>query len=77
MDVTIDPQSGLITHVAGLFQVQGQTAKLEVGYGDYRQVQGVMLPGRIVNYAGGRVIAETLFDRVEVNVPVDEKTFRP
>jgi len=77
MDVTVDPQTGLIAHVAGLFEVQGKTAKLEVDYADYRQVEGVMLPGRIVNYAGGRAIAETRFEKVEVNVPVDEKTFRP
>jgi len=63
--------------VAGLFAVQGRTAKLEVDYDDYRQVEGVMLPGRIVNYAGGRAIAESRFGRVEVNVPVDAKAFRP
>jgi len=77
MEVTVDPQTGLIAHVAGLFAVQGQTAKLEVDYDDYRQVEGVMLPGRIVNYAGGRAIAESRFGRVEVNVPVDAKAFRP
>lgn len=77
MDVTVDPQSGLITHVAGLFEVQGRTAKLEVDYGDYRPVDGVMLPARIINYAGGMAIAETRFERVEVNVPVDGRTFRP
>lgn len=77
MDVTVDPQTGLIAHVAGIFQVQGQTAKLEVDYGDYRLVAGVMLPQRIVNYAGGMAIAESRFARVEVNLPVDERTFRP
>lgn len=77
MDVTVDPQTGLIAHVAGAFQIQGQTAKLEVDYGDYRQVEGVLLPGRIVNYAGGMKIAETHFDRVEMNVPVSGEAFLP
>jgi hypothetical protein len=77
MIVTVDPDTGLILHVAGIFRVEGGTTRLEVDYGDYRPVAGVMLPHRIVNYAGGMEIARTVFDQVEVNKPLDPRIFSP
>jgi hypothetical protein len=77
MEVTIDPDSGLILHVAGIFQMGRQTTRLEVDYGDYRPVVGVMLPHRIVNYAGGMEIARTVFDQVEVNKKLEPQIFSP
>lgn len=77
MEVTIDPDTGLILHVAGIFQVGGATTRLEVDYGDYRPVAGVMLPHRIVNYAGGMEIARTVFGQVEVNKKLNSEIFSP
>lgn len=40
---------------------------IETDYGDFRAVNGVMLPHRIVEKAAGRVRYETVLDRIEAN----------
>jgi outer membrane lipoprotein-sorting protein len=44
-------------------------------FGDYRAVDGLMVPFRIEQTAGGGGVVMTL-DKIETNVPVDEAQFR-
>lgn len=77
MLVTIDPDTALIRRVAGVFKIRGHTTQLAVDYDDYRRVEGILLPHRMVNYAGGMKIAVAVFDRVRVNAPLPAALFRP
>ncbi|MGW8286776.1 MAG: hypothetical protein ACWGOD_00945 [Desulfobulbales bacterium] len=46
-----------------------------VGYSDYRKINGVMLPFRIVNYLNGTPIAESRYDTVQINTILPPETF--
>jgi len=46
-----------------------------VGYSDYRKINGVMLPFRIVNYLNGTPIAESCYDTVQINTILPPETF--
>jgi len=46
-----------------------------ITFGDYRQVDGLMLPFRIEQNAAAGKIVMTL-DKIEINVPVDEAQFK-
>jgi len=75
MNVMIDSETGLIQLVEGRISAGGRQVIMAVGYGDYREVAGVMLPYRIVNYVNGNDIAESRFDFVGVNRELDENYF--
>jgi hypothetical protein len=77
MRVIIDPDTGLIRRVSGIFKIQGQTTQLAVDYGDYRKVGPIPLPHRMINYAGGVKIAEADFDQVKINEPLPANLFHP
>ena len=75
MTVTIDPDTGLIQGVAGKILMGPQEVIMGVGYRDYREVAGVMLPHRIINYVNGNAIAESRYDTVDVNAELDQNSF--
>jgi hypothetical protein len=67
MAVMLDSESGLIHQVNGRITVGNQEVIMGVGYRDYRKVNGVMLPHRIINYVNNNVVAESSYDSVAVN----------
>jgi len=75
MAVVIDPKTGLIKQVVGKTRMGKNEVQMGVGYGDYRKVDGVMLPYRIINYVNGVAIAESRYDTVLVNSRLDPGTF--
>lgn len=77
MRVEIDRKTGLIRRVGGLFRIGEQRTELAVAYGDYREVEGVRLPHRIVNFAGGMKISQADFPKVVVNSALPAATFSP
>jgi len=78
MRVYIDSRTRIIRRVAGEF-VMGEMggAELAVEFSDYRPVDGVLFPFKMVNYAGGTTIAETVVSEVGVNPKLDEELFKP
>ena len=75
MMVILDPDTGLIKQVNGRITAGSQEVIMGVGYEDYREVAGVMLPYRIINYVNGNVIAESFYDRVAVNAELERDVF--
>ena len=75
MTVIIDPETGLIQLIEGRIMKGGRKVSMGVGYGDYREVAGVMLPYRIINYVNGKDIAESRYDFVGVNTGLDQNYF--
>lgn len=75
MAVIIDPESGLIHQVNGRITVGNQEVFMGVGYRDYRKVNGVMLPHRIINYVNKNAVAESRYETLAVNRKLDRDFF--
>lgn len=77
MRVNVDAASHLIARVAGKFSHGGMSIALAIDFADYRPVDGVPMPHRMRNYAGGQAVSETVIQRYVVNPPADPGRFRP
>jgi len=77
MEVFVNAESYRIVKCEGTFAVGTETTSLSAEFGDFRTIDGVILPFRIVNYAGGRKISVTTIDRYFINPAVDDALFRP
>ena len=77
MAVIIDPETGLILQVNGKISMGNHEVEMGVVYSDYRKINGLMLPFRIVNYVNGTPIAESRYDTVQINTVLPPETFSP
>jgi len=78
MNVAVDASTFLIVKVSGLFPVAGnRMTALASDFSDYREVAGLKLPFRIVNYAGGQKIAETRIRDYLLNPAIQDRVFAP
>lgn len=75
--VHVDVKTHLIARVAGIFTHGGTGIALGIDFADYRPVDGLPLPHRMRNDAGGRVVSETVIHRYVINPPADPARFRP
>jgi hypothetical protein len=48
---------------------------LETYYGDYKQVNGVLMPFTITRFLAGQKVDEISFDSVQLNVAIDDSEF--
>jgi hypothetical protein len=55
----------------------GGTTEIITDLSDYKEVGGVMFPHTIVTEGTGMGSGSMTFDKIEVNVPVDEKLYKP
>jgi hypothetical protein len=77
MEVFVDGQKYRIVKSVGTFSMGTQSTSLSSEFSDFRIVDGVLFPFRIVNYAGGTRIAEIVITRYLVNPIVDDSLFTP
>jgi hypothetical protein len=70
--VYVDAGTGHVVKTTGYFAVGGKTASLSAEFSDFRTLGGVALPYRVVNYASGLKIGETLLEEYRVNPPLPE-----
>jgi hypothetical protein len=77
MKVFVNAESYRIVKSLATFDMGGQTTSLGAELSDFRIVDGILFPFRIVNYAGGRKISETIIIRYAVNPPADDSLFAP
>lgn len=70
----LDAEDYVPIRIVAVRQVQGQEAQLTTILDEYREVGGLLFPFRIQidTPVGTQALA---FDRIEVNVPVDERVF--
>ena len=74
----IDCQSNLEVKWEGSIDQGGQPVTFESYFSDYRPVNGVMHAFRIESGQAGKPLAQVLaFDRIDVNVPLDDAEFGP
>jgi hypothetical protein len=72
----LDSKSFLVTRIEETRQIEGKGAEFETLVGDYRTVAGLAFPHVIeVGPRGGDDRQKFIFDKIEVNVPIDDARF--
>ncbi len=66
-----------IVKSTGVFVIGDQSMSLSTENSDFRFVDGILFPFRIVNYAGGQKISEITMTRYLINPPFDDSLFKP
>jgi len=77
LDVFVSEVTYRIVKTLGSFSVEGATTSLSTEFGDFRFFEGVLVPFRIVNYAGGNRISETIIDDYLFNARLNDAMFDP
>ena len=77
MRVYVDSVTHLITRVVGTFGAGQGTTELAAEFSDYRTVEGIKVPFRVVNFSGTNKIAETLVVEVRFNRDMPDSLFQP
>lgn len=77
MRVNVDSASHYIVRVSGHITFGGAATDLGAVFSDYRLVEGVPMPFRVHNFAGGMAVSETVIHRYTVNPSDDSERFEP
>ena len=73
----LDADSGIERKITStLTGPNGQTATATIEFGDFRTVDGVMVPYTIKNVVDGKLVSQVTVSQIEFNVPVDDDLFR-
>jgi hypothetical protein len=75
LEVTLRRSDYRIVKTTGYFQVNAAMTSLSAEFGDFRMVDGVVLPFTIVNYAGGTKISVTKITSYRINPFISGLTF--
>lgn len=75
LEFTLRKSDFRIVKTTGYFQVNSALTSLSAEFDDFRLVGGVLLPFRIVNYAGGTKISETKITNYRINPFISDSTF--
>jgi outer membrane lipoprotein-sorting protein len=75
-DYYLDAATGLEQAVSVTVAPRGENTTITTELGDYREVDGRMVPFSIRQLVNGTVNASTTIDKVEFNVPADDALFR-
>jgi hypothetical protein len=71
----IDPATYMVIKFIGTRSVMGQDMELETYFGDVKDFGGVKFSMSRTVKAGGQTVQEVHLDKVELDVPIDEKIF--
>jgi hypothetical protein len=77
MDVSVNAGNYRIMKCEGFFDMGTESTSLSAEFGDFRAIDGVLLPFKVINYAGGMKISVTSIDRYQINPAIDEALFVP
>jgi outer membrane lipoprotein-sorting protein len=73
----VDPRTWLVTRIEETRTIDGEKMEFETLVGDYRTVAGVVLPHLLeVGPKRGEGRQKLIFDRIEVNAPIDDARFK-
>jgi outer membrane lipoprotein-sorting protein len=75
-DYYLDAATGLEKTISMTIAPGGKTTKVETQLGDYREVDGRMVPFSIRQLVNGTVTASTTLDSVEFNAPAEDSLFK-
>jgi hypothetical protein len=77
MDVFVHAENYRIVKCEGFFVMGTESTSLSAEFGDFRTIDGVLLPFKITNYAGGMKISITTIDRYQINPAINDSLFKP
>ncbi len=77
LDLFVNEATYRIVKTLGSFSVGKESTTLSAEFSDFRFVDGVLVPFRIVNYAGGTRISETIIDDYLFNARMGDSMFDP
>ncbi len=77
MDVFVSAVTYRIVKTLGSFSSGEGSTSLSAEFSDFRFFDGVLVPFRIVNYAGGTRISETIIDDYLFNARISDSLFDP
>ncbi len=55
----------------------GDSKEIITDFSDYKEVNGIMFPQTIVTEGTGMGSGSMTFDKIEINIPIDEKLYKP
>jgi outer membrane lipoprotein-sorting protein len=76
MHYYIDPATGLESAMAIEVEQNGQTARMEMRFSDYKTVEGRTVPFTVRQFMNGSQMGQMKYENVEFNVPLDDAIFR-
>jgi hypothetical protein len=77
LEAIVDATTKRIIRSTGYFSVGSSSTSLSAEFDDYRIVDGILLPFRIINYAGGTKISETRITAYRINPELPDALFTP
>lgn len=77
MDMSVNTDNYRIVKCTGYFNMGTHSTSLSSEYSDFRFIDGVLFPFKIVNFAGGNKISEITMTRYVINPPVNDSLFKP
>lgn len=77
MDVVVNAKNYRIVKCTGTFVVGTESTSLSAEFEDFRTINGILLPFKIVNYAGGMKISATAIASYQINPAIDDSLFKP
>jgi outer membrane lipoprotein-sorting protein len=72
----IDKESYMLVKTTATVDNMGTTVTMDSFMSDFTDVQGVIMPKKITQMAGGMEAAVISFDTVEVNIPIEDSVFK-
>ncbi len=75
--VNVNAADHLIARIAGQISFGGAATSLAVEFFDFRPVDGLQLPFRMNNFAGGAPLSQTIIQRYTSNPTPDASLFEP
>jgi hypothetical protein len=77
LQLLINANNYQIVKSTGVFVMGSQSVSLSTENSDFRFVNGILFPFRIVNYAGGQKISEINMTQYLINPPFNDSLFKP
>ncbi len=77
IDLFVNENTHRIVKTTGTFSIEGKPATLSAEYSNFRFVEGILLPFRIVNSSGTTRISEIAIDDYLVNASLNDSLFDP
>jgi len=75
IEVYVSAKDFLILKVVGSFGKGDSTMSLGAEFSDFRKVDGILLPFKIINYADSKKISETEITKYSINPAIDESAY--
>lgn len=71
----LDANTNMVTKIRDQKIIKGRQESVEIHYGDYREVEGAMLPFRIETVQQGETISIVQFETMEINPEISADTW--